>query len=40
MAVAGCEPDEIGVGPVFAAPRLMERRAGGGMGAGGLFEVV
>jgi acetyl-CoA C-acetyltransferase len=25
MAVAGCEPDEMGIGPVFAAPRLLER---------------
>jgi len=24
-AVAGCEPDEMGVGPVFAVPRLLER---------------
>jgi acetyl-CoA C-acetyltransferase len=24
-AVAGCEPDEMGVGPVFAIPRLLER---------------
>nr|WP_295465756.1 acetyl-CoA C-acyltransferase [Mesorhizobium sp.] len=23
--VAGCEPDEIGIGPVFAIPRLLER---------------
>ena len=26
FAVAGCEPDEMGVGPVFAVPRLLERR--------------
>lgn len=25
MAVAGCEPDEMGIGPVFAIPRLLER---------------
>jgi len=25
FAVAGCEPDEMGVGPVFAVPRLLER---------------
>ena len=24
MAVAGCEPDEMGIGPVFAIPRLLE----------------
>jgi acetyl-CoA C-acetyltransferase len=24
-AVAGCEPDEMGVGPVFAVPKLLER---------------
>ena len=24
-AVAGCEPDEMGVGPVYAVPRLLER---------------
>jgi acetyl-CoA C-acetyltransferase len=24
-AVAGCEPDEMGIGPVFAIPRLLER---------------
>ena len=24
--VAGCEPDEMGIGPVFAVPRLLERR--------------
>src|SRR3954452_6244555 len=24
-AVAGCEPDEMGIGPVFAVPRLLER---------------
>ncbi|MFZ7092443.1 acetyl-CoA C-acyltransferase [Primorskyibacter sp. 2E233] len=25
FAVAGCEPDEMGIGPVFAIPRLLER---------------
>src|SRR3984893_11527188 len=25
FAVAGCEPDEMGIGPVFAVPRLLER---------------
>lgn len=25
MAVAGCKPDEMGIGPVFAVPRLLER---------------
>jgi acetyl-CoA C-acetyltransferase len=24
MAVAGCDPDEMGIGPVFAVPRLLE----------------
>jgi len=24
-AVAGCEPDEMGIGPIFAIPRLLER---------------
>src|SRR5215472_8266040 len=24
-SVAGCEPDEMGIGPVFAVPRLLER---------------
>jgi acetyl-CoA C-acetyltransferase len=24
-AVAGCEPDEMGIGPVFAVPRLLDR---------------
>ena len=26
MAVAGCDPDEMGIGPVFAVPRLLERQ--------------
>jgi acetyl-CoA C-acetyltransferase len=25
MAVAGCKPDEMGIGPVFAIPKLLER---------------
>jgi acetyl-CoA acetyltransferase family protein len=25
LAVAGCAPDEMGIGPVFAVPRLLER---------------
>ena len=25
MAVAGCKPDEMGIGPVFAVPKLLER---------------
>jgi acetyl-CoA acetyltransferase len=25
MAVAGCAPDEMGIGPVYAVPRLLER---------------
>jgi acetyl-CoA C-acetyltransferase len=27
FAVAGCEPDEMGIGPVFAIPKLLARRA-------------
>jgi acetyl-CoA acetyltransferase family protein len=26
FAVAGCEPDEMGIGPVFAVPRLLARQ--------------
>jgi acetyl-CoA C-acetyltransferase len=26
FAVAGCNPDEMGIGPVFAAPRLLKRQ--------------
>jgi acetyl-CoA C-acetyltransferase len=26
MAVAGCEPDEMGIGPVYAVPKLLERQ--------------
>jgi acetyl-CoA C-acetyltransferase len=25
MAVAGCEPDEMGIGPIFAVPKLLKR---------------
>ena len=25
MAVAGCAPEEMGIGPVFAIPKLLER---------------
>jgi acetyl-CoA C-acetyltransferase len=25
MAVAGCEPDEMGIGPVFAVPKLLQK---------------
>jgi acetyl-CoA C-acetyltransferase len=25
FAVAGCEPDEMGIGPVFAVPKLLSR---------------
>ncbi len=25
MAVAGCEPDEMGIGPVYAVPKLLQR---------------
>jgi len=38
FAAAGCEPDEMGVGPVFAVPRLLER-AGVKMTDVGLFEL-
>ena len=24
MAVAGCEPDEMGIGPIFAVPKLLK----------------
>ncbi|MGE3536045.1 MAG: acetyl-CoA C-acyltransferase [Candidatus Tectimicrobiota bacterium] len=26
LAVAGCEPDEMGIGPMYAVPRLLERK--------------
>jgi acetyl-CoA C-acetyltransferase len=38
FAVAGCEPDEMGVGPVYAIPRLLER-AGLGIDDIGLWEL-
>jgi acetyl-CoA C-acetyltransferase len=38
MAVAGCEPDEMGIGPVFAVPRLLAR-AGLKMDDIGLWEL-
>jgi len=38
FTVAGCEPDEMGIGPVFAVPRLLER-AGLKMGDIGLWEL-
>ena len=38
FAVAGCEPDEMGIGPVFAIPRLLER-AGLKMSDIGLWEL-
>jgi len=25
LAVAGCEPDEMGIGPVYAVPKLLKR---------------
>jgi acetyl-CoA C-acetyltransferase/acetyl-CoA acyltransferase len=25
LAIAGCEPDEMGIGPVFAVPKLLQR---------------
>jgi acetyl-CoA C-acetyltransferase len=25
LAVVGCEPDEMGIGPIYAVPRLLER---------------
>ncbi|HEX4474960.1 MAG TPA: acetyl-CoA C-acyltransferase [Polyangiaceae bacterium] len=38
MAVAGCAPDEMGIGPVFAVPRLLERN-GLKLKDVGLFEL-
>ncbi len=38
MAVAGCEPDEMGIGPVFAIPKLLKRH-GLSMDAIGLWEL-
>jgi len=37
-AVAGCEPDEMGIGPVFAIPKLLQRN-GLTMGDIGLWEL-
>lgn len=37
-AVAGCEPDEMGIGPVFAIPKLLQR-AGLRMDDVGLWEL-
>jgi len=38
MAVAGCAPDEMGIGPVFAVPKLLERQ-GLKVGDIGLWEL-
>jgi len=38
FAVAGCEPDEMGIGPVYAIPRLLDR-AGLKIGDIGLWEL-
>ncbi|WP_170378754.1 acetyl-CoA C-acyltransferase [Ruegeria atlantica] len=38
FAIAGCEPDEMGIGPVYAVPRLLER-AGLKMDDIGLWEL-
>ncbi|MFT7411659.1 MAG: acetyl-CoA C-acetyltransferase, partial [Oleispira sp.] len=38
MAVAGCEPNEMGIGPVFAIPKLL-KRAGLKMEDIGLWEL-
>lgn len=38
FAVAGCEPDEMGIGPVFAIPRLLQR-TGLSMDDIGLWEL-
>jgi acetyl-CoA C-acetyltransferase len=38
FAVAGCEPDEMGVGPVYAVPRLLAR-AGVKLADVGLWEL-
>jgi acetyl-CoA C-acetyltransferase len=38
FAVAGCEPDEMGIGPVFAVPKLLAR-AGLTVGDIGLWEL-
>lgn len=38
MAVAGCRPDEMGIGPVFAVPKLLQR-AGLSVADVGLWEI-
>ncbi len=38
FVVAGCEPDEMGIGPVFAVPKLL-RRTGLPLGAIALWEL-
>jgi acetyl-CoA C-acetyltransferase len=38
FAVAGCEPDEMGIGPVFAIPKLLHK-AGLSVGDIGLWEL-
>jgi acetyl-CoA C-acetyltransferase len=38
FAVAGCEPDEMGIGPVFAVPKLLDR-AGKKVSDIGLWEL-
>jgi acetyl-CoA C-acetyltransferase len=38
FAVAGCEPDEMGIGPVYAVPRLLQK-AGLTVGDIGLWEL-
>ena len=38
FTIAGCEPDEMGIAPVFAVPRLLER-AGLAVGDIGLWEL-
>jgi acetyl-CoA C-acetyltransferase len=38
FAVAGCEPDEMGIGPVFAIPKVLQR-AGVALESVGLWEL-
>ena len=38
IAVAGCDPDEMGIGPVFAVPKLLSRH-GVGIDDIGLWEL-
>ena len=38
FAVAGCEPDEMGIGPIFAVPKLLDR-TGTKIDAIGLWEL-